>query len=429
MNYRNLIKIKKSRIITLYIFFLTFIYGLQFPLNRILNTSVTIVDYNTGQWFQAYAFVLISSFFFLVSLYFSITNKKINIKTFNIEIDAKSNKNFVKVVFIIASLFLWSGIMFLFRTGITIYKEPMPLPFKLNGILYYGRIFIQPLLLSLISNSYKESKYKYLILFLFLLLGIWVCITSGSRFLSVLFSLPVYFLLKGKKKYFFCLIYFLIFICIASLTRNFVLPYLIGGDLLQIYANNAYQTQALSNFWFLPISTIAGRSMGISELLLTLDFGNTTSSFFDSFSKLLSAFFPYFFGQIGSSIKAIYGLKEFGHGGVALDFFSNMWVKFGGTFITYIIGLNLTGLFLGKILENFCILLYKFKFETLIPIFSIMLFLILFEGRIFLLPYILLISYLSRTKSCIIIIKNSLMFLLGESSKIKKDVLLFKNEK
>jgi len=314
--------------------------------------------------------------------------------------------------------------MLFFRTGITIYQEPYPLPLRLNGLLYYGRIFIQPLILSLIANLYRESRYKYLISFLFLLLGIWVSITSGSRFLSVVFSLPIYFILEGKKKYFFCLIYFLIFIFIASLTRNFVLPYFIGGELLQIYANNALQSNILSNFWLLPITTIVGRSMGISELLLTLDFGNITSSFFEAFTKLLSAFFPYFFEQIGSSIRSVMGLKEYGgSGGVALDLFSNIWIKFGGRFITYIIGLNLTGLFLGKIYENFYILLYKFKFQTLIPIFSIMLFLVIFEGRIFLLPFILLISYLVRTKLFIKMIKNSFRYLTGKESKIKKDVL------
>ena len=259
-------------------------------------------------------------------------------------------------------------------------------------------------------------------------MGIFVCITSGSRFLSVVFSLPIYFLLEGKKKYFFWLIYFLIFIYISSLTRNFVLPYLIGGDLIQIYANNAYQTQTISRVWLLPIHVIVGRSMGISELLMTLDFGNTTESFFDSFSKLLSNFFPYLFGQIGSSVWDIYGLKKISSVGVGLDLFANLWVRFGGRFITYIIGLNLTGLFLGKIYENFYILLYKFKFETLTPILSIMLFLVVFEGRIFLLPYILIISYLSRTKFFINMIKNSLMYLSGKESNKKNIFYLFKNE-
>ena len=424
MNYRNLVKIKKNQIISFYIFFLTFIYGLQLPLNRILNKQVTLGDYNSGQWVQAYIFVLISSFFLLVSLYFSITNKKINIKTFNIEIDVKSNKNFIKVVLIIASFFLWSAIMFIYRTGITIYNEPIALPFRLNGILYYGRLFIQPLFLSLIANLYRESRYKYLISFLFFLLGIWVCITSGSRFIAILFSLPIFFLLEGKKKYFFWLIYLLIFIFIASLTRNFVLPYLIGGDLLLIYANNDYQSTIVSSdFWLLPINTIVVRSMGISKLLLTLDFGNTTSSFLDSFSKLLSAFFPYLFESIGVSIWDIYGVKQYNYAGVGLDLFSNLWMKFGGRFITYIIGLNLTGLLVGKIYENFSIILYKFKFETLVPVFSIMLFLIIFEGRIFLLPFILLISYFSRTKSCIKLIATFLMYLVRNESKMKKDVL------
>ena len=102
--------------------------------------------------------------------------------------------------------------------------------------------------------------------FLFFLLGIWVCITSGSRFIAILFSLPIFFLLEGKKKYFFWLIYLLIFIFIASLTRNFVLPYLIGGDLLLIYANNDYQSTIVSSdFWLLPINTIVVR---ISETQL-----------------------------------------------------------------------------------------------------------------------------------------------------------------
>ena len=68
------------------------------------------------------------------------------------------------------------------KIGMTIYSDFESLPFKLTGLLFYGRLFIQPMILAYIAHGYSSSKWKSLIFVLLLALGAWATLTSGSRF-------------------------------------------------------------------------------------------------------------------------------------------------------------------------------------------------------------------------------------------------------
>jgi hypothetical protein len=304
------------------------------------------------------------------------------------------------VLLVFALFFVWSYVMVKLKIGMTIYADFEPLPFKLTGLLFYGRLFIQPMILAYIAYSYSSSKWKNLIFVLLLALGAWAALTSGSRFVGIMFAIPLFLLLKGKSRYIFFGIAVMAYITIATLSRSFYLPFQIGVDfIIQIYANVEHQTSALENLYLLPISYLISRPMGIGEVLMTMNFGDITPGIFDSLQNLFAYFLPFIPQGMGVSVKNIYGLDDDAFGGFGLDLFSNYWVFFGGSLIPYVFGLAFSAWLLGRTYRLFVIGLHRFEFKEGAMLVFILLFILFFEGRAFLFPWLLIAAWIFSRKN------------------------------
>jgi hypothetical protein len=381
--------------------FLAYIYILQYPLSLLVEMDVLKSQYGWDEWLLAYGFVLLSASIFLPFLNIGMSGPPVVIYN-----SVASNYRVPKirlflVLVIFAIFFFWSFVMLKLKIGMTIYADFEALPFKLTGLLFYGRLIVQPIILVYVANSYSYSKRKNLILILLLGLGAWTALTSGSRFVAIMFAFPIIFLTKGKGKYIFFGLVVIVFITIATLSRYFYLPFQINvDDIIRIYANVEIQTSALENLYLLPIEYIISRSMGILEVLMTLNFGEITPSIFDSVQNLFAYFIPYVPQGMSVSVKNIYGLDDTAFGGYGLDFFSNYWLFFGGSLITYTIGLAFSAWILGRTYRFFVIGLNRLRFKESSMIVFILLFILFFEGRAFLFPWLLIAGWLfSRIKT------------------------------
>ena len=279
------------------------------------------------------------------------------------------------------------------KIGMTIYTDFDSLPFRTIGILFYGRLFVQPMILAYIATGYANLRLKWLIFFLFTVLGGWVSLSSGSRFVAIMFALPMLLLFRGKSRYFVFGITVLFFITIATLARHFYLPFVIGDEYIHLYANETYQALMTENIYLIPFSYIISRPMGIAEVLMILKFGDISPSFFDSLQSFLAYFSSYISTGSITSVKVILGGSDDDFGGVGLDLFSNYWVAFGGSPILYFLGLALVGWLLGKTYRQFAIGLRRFGLEGLTILVFILLFILVFEARAFLFPSLLLVSW------------------------------------
>ena len=346
---------------------LFYIYVMQFPLNYFFFNAGAGNYYHLGDWFIAYGFVLISSLVFLLFMYVGMMGGAVHIKqTFDWQ--RKSDKRIsLPIVFVIFGLFfLWSYAMFVLNIGMTIYADFDPLPYRITGILFYGRITLQPLLVSIIAYQYANSNRKWIIFLLIISLGAWVCVASGSRFISILFALPLLLLLTGKWKYLIFGFVLTAFITIASMTRAFVLPFVldwqVAGDYIQMYANEETQTEMLENILMVPLSYVIIRPMGMAEVLSTLSYGEITSNFYDAFISFAS-YFLYFLNQDNIvSTRNVMGIDDDYLGGFSRDMFSNYWIFSGGSLLLYAISISLIGFMLGKSYRFFAIAFERFGY-------------------------------------------------------------------
>jgi hypothetical protein len=176
------------------------------------------------------------------------------------------------------------------------------------------------------------------------------------------------------------------------------LPYVIGGDYIQIYANDKYVEALLENLYMLPISYIIYRPLGMGELLMTLDYGQITSSFSEAMQSFLAYFFPFIIKPSGLSIKNIYGLNDDAFGGYSLDMFSIFWTSFGGNWTLYILGLIVIGFLLGKTYRLTVLGITQLGFQKLEFLVFSLLFILTFEGRGFLMPWLFIASWIFSRK-------------------------------
>ena len=380
---------------------LIFIYVLQYPLSQLLPNATPIPQYDWSSWLVAYGFVLLSVAIFMPSLYVGLSGKQIKIVP-TIRSSWKTTKCLgLPIVFIVFAMFgLWSYLMVDLKIGMTIHADFDPLPFRLTGILFYGRFFIQPLVLAYIAVGYTNSKLKWLIYLLLIALGAWVSLSSGSRFVGILFAMPMLLLFNGKRSYLAFGFPLLVFIVIASLSRNFYLPMIIGDhELIRIYSNEAQQASVTENIYLLPILYLINRTMGIAEVLLTLGFGNLSTSFFVSLQTFASYFLPFIPPGLAPSVKNIYGFSDDVFGGFGLDMFSTYLVKFGGDYSLYTVGLALTGWLLGKTYRMFAIGLIRFGLHGFGFLIFILFFILVFEGRAYLFLNLFMLAWLFSRKS------------------------------
>lgn len=378
---------------------LFFIYILQYPVIRWLYPETPTINYSIESWVRAYIFVASSSIIFLISIKLGMNGRSVAVEPHvGTTVRQMRRPSMFVVSFIFIFFAAWSYLMAQLKIGMTIYASLEPLPFRLTGFMFYGRLFVQPFVLLYIAYVFQRSRQQWLIILLLLLIGAWASTTSGSRFIGIMFSLPLLLTSSGKGRWLLWLSGVSMFIIIATVSRHFYLPFIIGGEYIKIYANASYQAAVIGEFWMIPIGYLLGRVMGIDEVMRTLAFGDVTPTFFDAVSRLFSAFIPLLPAGAGASIKNIYGIDDDVFGGYGLDLFSNYWVHYGGNVITYGSGLLLTGWLLGK---TYCVTSRMFLKVGLDgafgPFIFVLLFLLTFEARAFLLPYILLFMWVAQS--------------------------------
>jgi hypothetical protein len=375
-------------------YILVFIYVFQYPLSLLINEEPeTRINITTTSLVEAYFFVLFSSIILFTFFYLGTRN---NIKKVSFFWDSRrfiiKKINFNKILLLFSFFFLWSFVMLKFKIGMTMYVDFEPLPFKITGLFFYGRLFLQPIILAYIAHLYSDSPKKNIIFFLLFFLGLWVAITSGSRFASIMFAVPVLLLFKGRSRFILFGVSIFIFIMVGTLSRHFYLPYQIGGDYIEIYANELYQSNITKDLIFLPFNYAIFRIMGISEVILTLNFQKSTD-LFQGFLSLFSYFIPIIKNPNLVSAKSIYGFSDDEFGGFGLDMFSNYWLYFGRNIISYTVGLSIISFLLGKIYIFISIVLQKLRFNEGDLVVFILLFILFIEARAFMFPILLFLSW------------------------------------
>jgi hypothetical protein len=372
--------------------FFFWVYVVQYPASISLDVNkIDMSDYGVIEWVEVYCYIFLSSVVFFYSCYFGMgKNRMLYFTGVRNRIEEKRNENIFLVVIVMAFFALWSYVMLKLKVGITIFSEFDALPFRLAGFLFYGRLLLQPIVVFYYAAKLKRSKYKNLYLILVVVLGVWVSVTSGSRLASLLFALPLLTLIDGKKKYFYFLLILLMYISVASLSRYFYLPYHLGADYIEVYANAEIQSSVIESKWLLPISYMVVRTMGVSEALLAINYGAFVGSIFDAIQNSIAYFMPYFPHAESVSIKQIYGLSDNYGGGKGLDFFSNYYYFFGGNIILYLCWLMVIGVMLGIAWRNMSLFLVKIGIIEGGLFSFVFLLVVTFEGRAFLLPYFIL---------------------------------------
>lgn len=395
MSNLNILVLDRKSPILVSLVCLFYIYVLQLPLSQMLADAVSLPDYGIQDWVNAYLFASLSAIIFVSAIFFSL-KERVTISNVMISFEAIPIKKLsMPIVFLLVTLFaLWSYLMVSYKIGITIYSDFDPLPYHLTGALFYGRLLLQPLTMAYLAMGFRNSKNKWIVFVFLVLLGSWVSMASGSRFIALLFSVPLMLLFNGRKRYVIAFLVFLAFVTVATLSRSLYLPYVIGGEYILIYANDQYVDALLENLYMLPISYVIYRPMGMGELLMTLDYGQITTSFYAALQKSFAYFFPFLIEPPGVSIKNIYGLNDDAFGGFSLDMFSIFWLSFGGNWFLYIAGLIIIGFLLGKTYIFAALGLEQLGLRQLQIPFFILLFILAFEGRGFLMPWLFLASWI-----------------------------------
>jgi len=374
---------------------LVFAYVLQYPLSLLLTSESQVISYELNDWFRAYLFVISSCAVFLLALYVGVSGRRVAVNVLTITNMASKELPLLTVLFIFLIFAGWSYLMIELKIGMTIFTDFDPLPFRITGFLFYGRKFIQPLVLMYIAYHFRQSNKRWLILLLMLLLGAWASLTSGSRGIAVFFSLPILLLFSGKSRWIFCLGSLSAFLIVATLARHFYLPFVIGGEYILIYANEVYQSNIIKDLWMIPLSYAIERPMGIREVFMVLNYGEICPTFGDAVQRLLSVFLFFVEPGAGASHKNIYGLDDDAFGGFGLGFLPNYWVIFGGTIPTYAVGLFFTGWLLGKSHRLFSILLCKIGGITYIPFVFVIFLILIYEAQATLFPYVLIAAWVA----------------------------------
>jgi hypothetical protein len=255
-------------------------------------------------------------------------------------------------------------------------------------------MFIQPIALSYFFLRYKNTKFSYVLLIMYLAIASYASLTSGSRLIGILFSLPMLFFCSGKKKYFLFFVTLYMMITIGTLSRTFYLPNELGSEeVIQIYSNEQYQYDVLQEIEIWPLIYLISRMGGMGQLLLMNKNFSNELDFLGMIQTSLAYFLP-FMERNAISIKEIYGFSEDTFGGFALDMFSNYYLAFGGSYILYFIGILFIGFMMGKIHRYSSIVAYRMGFECSDLIF-LFLWILFFDRRGEIFPLVLFLFYLA----------------------------------
>jgi len=412
-------QIKVDRKFPLYFSLLSFVFIYLVSDWILLLTNSITYDCSLGALIQSYFFVAFGSILFLSGLRLGLNKNKLHAPSTSSPLlnSSRRSKNIslFSAILIIFLFALWSQIMLHHKIGTTIYTDFEPLPFRLTGILFYGRLLLQPFILCYVALGFRESKQKWFVGALIIILGCWASLTSGSRFIGILFAFPLLLIFPKRVRSIALASALSINIIISSLSRNFFLPYSLDvNHLISIYANNVYKESVLNDVWLTPFTYVLGRIMGINTVLMTLTYyGDAGQSLSQSFLTSINSFFPLLNISEGVSMKNIYGLSDDAFGGFGLDFFSNLWVSFGGTLLFFSLGTLLLGWLSGYSYITYCktLLKYNLSLEAL-PYLYVILFIIIFENRLNLVLPILATFWFVRQPVPFRFVKSLLKFKL-----------------
>jgi hypothetical protein len=388
-----LIKInwKQPVIITILIVF--GIYFLHYWLSLLFEINIQDIYYTKYDWLVAYLFVFFSTIILGISIYIGIKGNPVYIPPKTIKQTNKKIKiNFPLVILIFIFFFLWSLLMFYLNIGMTIYINFDPLPFKLVGILFYGRLFVQPFILSYLAQQNYKKYQIYIITIFLLILGSLASATSGSRFISFMFAFPFLILFKSKSKYLFFILILGVYITISTLSREFILPEKIEDiDISSTYGTDISKDETSQNISMIFFTYLITRVAGIQDVLTLFSFNNITGNILQSFQNLFAYFIPLIPDNPTLEFRNILGVDDGAIGGYSMGLFPNYWVTFGANIITYIFGLFFCGYLMGVVYRNYLILFHKISFNNAAFILFIFLFLLLFEikANMFIYLYVL----------------------------------------
>lgn len=388
-----LIKINWKQPVFISVLIVFGIYVLHYWLSLLFELNIQDIYYTKYDWIIAYLFVLLSLIILCISIYIGIKGKAVFIPSKPIKRIKSNNKiNFPQVIFIFIFFFLWSLLMFYLNIGMTIYINFDPLPFKLVGILFYGRLFVQPFILSYIAQQNYKKYQIYIINISLLILGSLASVTSGSRFISFMFAFPFLILFKSRSKYLYFILILGVYITISSLSREFILPEKIQDiDISSTYGTEESKDETSQNISMIFFTYLITRVAGIQDVLTLFSFENYTGNIIQSFQNLLAYFIPLIPDNPTLEFRNILGVDDGAVGGYSMGLFPNYWVTFGANIITYLLGLFFCGFLIGIIYRNYLILFYKISFNNAAFILFIFLFLLFFEikANMFIYLYIL----------------------------------------
>jgi len=386
--------------ISFYIVFIIYTYFINYMIfdyiskfNKIFINGLDLY-YSPDVYLKSYLLIVSSTIIFSIGCYCSSFFKyeKINI-----------NINFIVKLFHIYILLLITSfiifIMFLMKIGISIYTDHDYYPFKIVGILIYLRLLL-PFFISYLLIKYKKNlNFKnYLIVLIFLIsIYIEVMIFSGSRYISIIYSLPILVLIEKRKILFFIAL-LLISITISTLTRAFFLPYYLGDLYVFAYASPDGQHFFQNNFFYIPFLYLNERISGFNTLMRVLYYYNGYDDFLNSALSLLKKILQIGYEKNVISSKFIFNRNDNDVGGLGLDFYSNFLLESNYSIPTYSIFIYFLGVYYGYCTNTlFNVFNFKsFNFKLLVLSFIM---LTLFNTNYSLILFIFFICFIINIKS------------------------------
>ena len=387
-----------DRKITIYAFLALFltVYFLQPLAVNIFEVKRPLVKYD-GYFFSdyvlVYSFVVASTLIFFTGVIIGLSGTSTTIKMDPISQKVKQSQYFkTRLIFLVAVFVCISYFMLINRAGITIYREGAGLPYRMEGILHYSRIFLIPLILIYLINKKVQLTFseKLLATLSIFIMGSVGSITSGSRLIGGLYASIIIFVFDRKLNIIsILLILASINLFLASWTRVFIIPFYLGEDYIQQY-NNIDQIASINdkNYFVYLLGYIIQRAMGVYEALLVLDHKFQTT-FYVSTLGMISFIQPFLHLGAWGNVKEVYNVTS--NTGFNTDFISSIYVKMNGFLSLHFFIMCFSGLISGRIIRNFSLLFQLFDFEKALKFIILLCILLVFENR----NNILILMYLT----------------------------------
>jgi hypothetical protein len=236
---------------------------------------------------------------------------------------------------------------------------PERLPFRLSGALYYYRLFIFPIITTILVYATINKKYSLFIVLFIILEAIYSGIMGLSKFILIIHMLPViyYFYIKQNKSMLVVSFITIIFFYTAiSFSRNYIYPldvlHSINLSNIILFLLNEESLTWLNNISF-SVFSIIKRLGGMEQFIPT--YFNTAQIDFVDYSYFLekSLGMSTLFQNNFDVAKIIYGLQfnEKYAFGIGSDSFSHFYFS-SKTFLDLFVVI-FTFTFIGVMMEFF----------------------------------------------------------------------------